>query len=181
MASSPWFWALGLVLLVAAAASSGSYARLSLRARRWGVRRGLVSLPPGRDLRPEPALGRADISWLSYPAAAWVIASPWTWSYDGVAGAIATDVVTGSCVALIALGAIFFPALWALEALAGLWLVTAPWVVGYGDANGPVGLSDSATGVLVAATALSGLVSASRSLRSGMSGGIGRARSRGDG
>jgi hypothetical protein len=181
MAGSPWFWVLAAVLLATSAAASGSYRRLALRLRSAAVRRRIVSLPPGRDLRPEPALGRADVSWLAYPAAVWVAASPWIWDYDHLADAVTTDLVTAGCVVLLALGAIVFPALWALEALAGLWLVTAPWLVGYGDANGPVGLSDSAAGVVVAAAALAGLTAAARSLRPGGTGAIGRVRSRGGG
>jgi len=177
VAASPWFWFTVVVLAAASAAASGAYRRLALRVRRAAVRRGLVSLPPGRALRPEPALGAADVSWLAYPAAAWVLVGPWAWSYDGLAEAVATDLVTGSCVILIALAAIVFPGLWALGALAGLWLVTAPWVVGYGDANGPVGLSDSAAGLVVVVAALSGLTAGARSLGPGGPGGIGRVRS----
>jgi hypothetical protein len=178
VAESPWFWLAAVAVLGVAAAASGPYRRLALRVRRAAVRRGAVSLPPGRDLRADPVGGAPDLSWLAYLVALWVAVGPWTWGYDDVAGAVTTDLVTGGCVALLALGAILLPALWALETLAGLWLVTAPWVVGYGDANGPVGLSDSLAGVVLIVAALSGLGAASRSLRPGSPGALGRTRSR---
>jgi hypothetical protein len=94
------------------------------------------------------------------------VLGPWTWGYDDDAGAIATDVVTGGLVIVIALFAIVFPGLWALEMIAGLWLVVAPWLVGYGDANGPVGLSDTIAGLLIFAVSIAALSSAQRALRS---------------
>jgi hypothetical protein len=108
---------------------------------------------------------------------AWVVIGPWTWGYDDAAGAVATDVITGTLVIAIALGAIVFPSLWALELLSGLWLVVAPWLVGYGDTNGPVGLSDTIAGILICAVAVASLSAAQRALRpSPGAGGIGRLR-----
>jgi hypothetical protein len=143
--------------------------------RRAAVERGWVSLPPGRDLRADPA-GGVDLSWLAFVIAAWVAIGPWAWGYDDVGDGVTTDLVSAACVALLASGAILLPSLWAIEVLAGLWLVTAPWLVGYGDANGPVGLSDSFAGVVLIVAALSGLTAASRSLRPGSRGAIGRVR-----
>src|SRR5439155_4816554 len=128
---------------------------------------GLVELPPGRSLDPVPGGFWSDVSWLVFPAGAWVVLSPWIWGYDGVSGAVASDAVTGAAVISIALAGVFLPGLWALNVLAGLWLVTAPWLVGYGDHDGPVGLSDAVTGLLVAALAIATLSGASRSVASG--------------
>jgi hypothetical protein len=76
-------------------------------------------------------------------------------------------------VLVLAFGGIVFPALWAFELLAGAWLLVAPWLVGYGDDNGPVGLSDTTCGVLLAIVSISALSAAERRLRPG-AGGIGR-------
>jgi hypothetical protein len=178
LAAKPWIWLLVAATLVGAAASSGAYRRSTARMRRWAVRRGLVSVPAGRELAPPPEGALSDLSWLAFPAAAWVIAAPWIWGYDSSNDAVLTDVVTGAAVLALAVGAILFPALGGLEALAGLWLVVAPWVVGYGNANGPIGIADSVSGVVIAVAAVSGMSAAARSLRPGTGGAVGRLHSR---
>jgi hypothetical protein len=56
-------------------------------------------------------------------------------------------------------------------------LVVAPWLVGYGDHDGPVGLSDVAAGVVIFAVAVASLSAAQRALRpSPGAGAIGRLR-----
>lgn len=162
-----WFWTLAAAALVAAAALSGRYRSLAARVRSAALRRGLIQLPAGRSLDQAPRGFWADLSWLAIPAGVWVVLGPWTWGYEDVGGAVATDALTGGAVIALALGGTVFPALWSLNLLAGLWLVTAPWLVGYGDANGPVGLSDSITGVLVSALAIASLSVAERALRPG--------------
>ena len=84
----------------------------------------------------------------------WVCASPWIWGYDDVDGAIAADLVTGAAIAVVSLAGVVFPALLALNVLAGLWLTTAPWLVGFGTDSGPVGLSDTLAGIATCALAL---------------------------
>ena len=141
-----------------------------------------MELPSGRALDPVPGGFWSDVSWLAFPAGAWVVLSPWIWGYDDVAGAVATDVVTGSAVIAIALAGVFLPGLSALNVLAGLWLVTAPWLVGYGNDDGPVGLSDVVTGLVIAGVAIATLSAASQAVGSG--GGpraIGRIRTRRNG
>jgi hypothetical protein len=169
-----WFWVLAVSLGACSLALSRGYPALVLRVRRFALRRGLVSVGAGQALRAPRSAGR-DPSWLVFPLALWLGASPWIWGYDGEPGAIASDLITAALVLLVALAAIVFPALWALETLAGLWLVVAPWLVGFGDANGPVGLSDVACGVLLTAIALAALVAAERQLTRG-SGAVGRLR-----
>ncbi len=177
MSDGPMSLVLAAGALFAAFASSRAYRRNALRLRRAAVRRGIVSLPPGRALRAERPTALGDLSWLALAAAIWVAASPWTFDYHAAEGAVVSDVVSSASIALLALAAAVFPSLWALAALVGTWLVVAPWIVGYGDANGPVGISDSVAGVLVVVASLSGMAAASRSLRAG-GGGAGRVRGR---
>jgi hypothetical protein len=152
------------------------YRALTARLRSAAVQRGLVKLPPGTSLKREPDGFWSDLSWLALLAGAWVLLSPWIWSYRDADGAIATDVVTGSAVILLTLMAIVFPALWALQLFAGLWLVIAPWLVGYGNTNGPVGLSDTIAGIVICVVAIACLAASQRALRPGQSGAIGRIR-----
>ena len=60
--------------------------------------------------------------------------------------------VTGALVIVSTLAGLF-PPLNALNVVAGPWLVVAPWIVGYGTERGPVGLSDTFAGVVIAALA----------------------------
>jgi hypothetical protein len=62
----------------------------------------------------------------------------------------------------------------ALNLFAGLWLVTAPWLVGYGTHDGPVGLSDTVAGILVCALTLRGLAAAARRAEAPNPGPVGR-------
>jgi hypothetical protein len=174
LAAHWWFWVLAGALAACSLSLARRYPALVLRARRMALRRGLVTVGAGQALRAPSSAGH-DPSWLVFPIALWLAASPWIWGYDGEPGAIASDLVTAAAVLLLGLAAIVFPALWALETLAGTWLVVAPWLVGFGDANGPVGLSDVACGVLLVAVAIAALVAAERQLARG-SGAIGRLR-----
>jgi SPW repeat-containing protein len=107
-----------------------------------------------------------------------VSASPWIWGYAEVDHAIATDVVTGSAIAAVALVSRAYPALGALNVLAGLWLVTAPWLVGYGTHGGPVGLSDTLAGILVCGLSVWRLVIEARRAQAPGPGPVGRIRRR---
>jgi hypothetical protein len=171
-----WFWAFAGALLALSAALAVNYPRFVLAIRRRGAERGLLELPRGSSIEP----GRGvDLSWLVFPVALWICASPWAWGYDDVPGAVTTDLVTGSAILALGLAAVVFPAFWALVPFAGLWLVTAPWLVGYGSEGGPVGLSDTIAGLLVCAAAISGLSAAERRLRpTGGAGAIGRIATR---
>jgi hypothetical protein len=178
LADGWWYWAIAASLLVAATLFSGSYRKLVARARAAAVRRGLVELPPGTTIRSAPGGFWSDLSWVALAAGVWVVLAPWTWGYEDVDGAIATDVVTGVVVIVLTLAAIVFPALWALVLFAGMWLIVAPWIVGYGDAHGPVGLSDTVAGIVICAVAVASLATSQRALRSGNSRAIGRIRPR---
>ena len=94
----------------------------------------------------------------------------------GTPHSIAVGFATGAAVVVLALTGIVFPSLNALIAIAGLWLVLAPWATGYGDEGGPVGLSDSLAGVSISALAISALAAASRRSVPGAPMPIGRVR-----
>jgi hypothetical protein len=174
-----WFWIAAAAAAALALASSGPYRSIVLKVRRAAVRRGLVELPPGRALQSRDQGFWSNLSWVGFPAGAWVALSPWIWGYDGVDGAVTTDVITGAAVIAVAAAGIVFPAFWALNALAGLWLVTAPWIVGYGDTHGPVGLSDTIVGLLITTVAIATLAAAERQITQGGAGPIGRITPRG--
>jgi hypothetical protein len=174
LADEWWYWALVATVLAGAFSFSGRYRVLAAKARAVAIRRGLVELPPGHTLDRAPRGFWSDLSWVALVAGLWVLVAPWTWGYQDVDGAIATDVVTGAFVIAVSLGAVVFPALWVLDLFAGLWLVIAPWIVGYGDANGPVGLSDTIAGIVISAVAIASLASSQRALRPGQAGGAGR-------
>jgi hypothetical protein len=178
LADHGWYWALTAAVLLAAVALSSSYRALAAKARAASVRRGLVKLPTDHSLPRTPRGFWSDLSWLALAAGLWVVVAPWTWGYQDVDGAIATDVVSGAIVIALTVAAIVFPVLWALALLAGLWLVTAPWIVGYGDANGPTGLSDTIAGILICAVAIACLAASQRALRPGGATAIGRIRPR---
>ena len=60
---------------------------------------------------------------------------------------------------------ILFPSLLTLNVLAGTWLMIAPWLVGYGSHNGPVGLSDTVAGLIVIIASLTTLSDSARRTR----------------
>ena len=70
------------------------------------------------------------------------------------------------------------PALGALNVLAGLLAVTAPWLVGYGTHGGPVGLSDTLAGILIGGRSLRRLAVAARGGAAPARGRCGRIRGR---
>jgi hypothetical protein len=171
-----WFWALGALLLVGSAVLGLGYPRLVPRVRRAAVARGLVQLGPAQRLAPAP--GTVDLSWLVFPAAVWVAASPWIWGYHDSADAVAVDLSSGAALLGLGLIAVALPSLWALVLLPGLWLVIAPWLLGYGDANGPVGISDTVAGLVICIGAVSGLYAAERQAVPSRGGGVGRVQRR---
>jgi hypothetical protein len=176
LANEWWYWLVVAAVLLGAVSLSGPYRALAARLRSSAVRRRLVELPAGRSIRSRAQGFWSDVSWIAIAAGVWVALAPWTWGYDDAGGAIATDVVTGVAVIVLAVGAIVFPALWTLVLFAGMWLLIAPWIVGYGDAHGPVGLSDTATGVVICVVAVIALAASQRALRAGDSRAIGRIR-----
>src|SRR5688500_2302691 len=152
-----WFWAAVAAAAAAVVAAEPAYRRMTARARESALRRRLLEPGPATRLSTEPGPRWSEASLPLLVIAAWVVASPWIWGYADVEGAIACDTVTGGLVALFSAASVVFPALLALNLLAGLWLVTAPWLVGFGTEGGPVGLSDVIAGVVICALALHGL------------------------
>ena len=171
-----WWWALVGAAVLGAVAVEPAYRRATARARESALRRRLVEPGPGARVSTEVGTRWSEVSLPSLVVAAWVVASPWIWGYADVDGAVTCDVVTGGLMAVLAAASVLFPALLALNVLAGLWLVTAPWLVGFGTDGGPVGLSDVIAGLVICALALRGLSEAGRRLNVGQSGPIGRVR-----
>lgn len=179
MLSDDWgFWALIALTVAAAALGSSRYRAFVACIRRAALRGNLVDPGPGRRLVVEPGGFASDLSWLSLLLGAWVLVSPWIWGYDDVEGAVATDVITGAAVIALTFVGLVLPSVSALNVVAGLWLVVAPWLVGYGSKGGPVGLSDTVSGVAIAALAIAGLAAAANRIAPGTAGPIGRVRPR---
>jgi hypothetical protein len=169
-----WFWAAMGALVVAIVATEARWRSAAASVRAAALGRRLVTEGAGRAIA-RGGDGRWSEPWLpGLVVGVWVCASPWIWGYEDVEGAIAADVVTGTAIAVVSLAGVVFPALLALNVLAGLWLTTAPWLVGFGTDSGPVGLSDSLAGVATGALALRGMTAATRRLRSAEPGPIGR-------
>ncbi len=181
LADEWWFWALVAVLLCGSALGSGRYRAASARARARALERRLVEPGVGRRVDTRPEGFWSDLSWISLLLGAWVAASPWIWGYEDVPGAVATDVVSGAAVVVLTLAGIVLPPLNALSALAGTWLVLAPWIVGYGDHGGPVGLSDTLAGVMIAALAVAAIAAAAKRVVPGAPMPVGRIRRSADG
>jgi hypothetical protein len=169
-----WFWAAAGGLAVAIVVTEPRWRSAAASARAAAVGGGLVAEGAGLAI-DRSGDGRWSEPWLpAFVVGLWVCASPWIWGYDDVDGAIAADLVTGAAIAVVALAGVAFPALLALNVLAGLWLTTAPWLVGFGTDSCPVGLSDTVAGVATSALALRGMSAATRRLRSAEPGPVGR-------
>ena len=132
-----WFWAAVGALAVAIVATEPRWRSAAAAVRAAALGRRLVAAGAGLTVE-RGGEGRWSEPWLpAFFVGVWVCASPWIWGYDDVDGAIAADVVTGAAIAVVSLAGVVFPALLALNVLAGLWLTTAPWLVGFGTDVGP--------------------------------------------
>jgi hypothetical protein len=171
-----WFWALVAGAIVAAVAVEPAYRRGVARLRESALRRRIVEPGPGERVETKPGRRGSEPTLALLGIATWVALSPWIWGYDDVDGAVTSDVVTGVAIAGVSAAGAVFPALLALDVLAGMWLVTAPWLVGFGTENGLVGLSDVVAGIAVCILALQGMTEAGRRLRAARPGPIGRVR-----
>ena len=171
-----WFWAVVACVVAFGALGSARYRDWAAHLRARALARRLVEPGTGRRIDTRPGGLWSDTSWLLMLLGAWVAGSPWIWGYDGVHGAIAADVITGAAVIALSAAGIVLPPFNALTVLAGLWLVLAPWLVGYGDEGGPVGLSDTIAGVMIAALALAALAAAAKRVVPGEPMPIGRVR-----
>jgi hypothetical protein len=174
LADEGWFWAAVAVATVSIVVTEPRWRGAAAAVRTGALRRRVVE--EGAGVMVETTQG-GRWSEPSVPACLlglWICGSPWIWGYDDVDGAVATDVVTGAAIAVVALAGVLFPALLSLNVLAGLWLTTAPWLVGFGTDSGPVGLSDAVAGILTCGLALQGMTIATRRLRAAQPGPIGR-------
>ena len=171
-----WFWALVAGVILAGIAVEPAYRRTVAGLRESALRRRIVEPGPGERVETRPGRRGSEPTLALLGIATWVALSPWIWGYDDVDGAVACDVVTGGAIGVVSAAGAVFPALLALDVLAGMWLVTAPWLVGFGTEGGPVGLSDVIAGIAVCVLALQGMTEAGRRLRAARPGPIGRVR-----
>ena len=151
LAAHWWFWVL-VPAMAAGTLAAGAQAlpRACVdRMRRLAVRRGpgLAARRASASHGPAPGMLVTPPGWpISWGHGWW--SSPWIWGYDDVDGAVLCDVVTGAAVIALALLAILSTRPCRRWSLIGRpWLVTAPWLVGYGSEGGPVGLSDTVAGL----------------------------------
>lgn len=86
---------------------------------------------------------------------AWVILSPWALGFQGETMAMFNAVVVGLALIAAALGAILVPRAWEewTEGALGLWLVIAPWALGFSTHEQAM-LNMVAAGLIVMALAL---------------------------
>jgi hypothetical protein len=86
---------------------------------------------------------------------AWVILSPWALGFQDISMAMWSAVVVGAALIAAALGAIFVPRAWEewTEGALGLWLVIAPWVLGF-STHYQATMNTVVAGVVVMALAL---------------------------
>jgi hypothetical protein len=85
----------------------------------------------------------------------WVIVSPWALGFEGSSMAMSNAVIVGLALVAAALGAAFVPRAWEewTEAALGLWLVVAPWILGFSAIRDAM-LSTTIAGLVVLALAL---------------------------
>jgi hypothetical protein len=86
---------------------------------------------------------------------AWLILSPWVSRFSGDMTATANSVVIGVALLAAALGAMLMPRAWEewTEAVLGLWMIAAPWVLGYSALTNAV-YASVVIGIVVLALAL---------------------------
>jgi hypothetical protein len=85
----------------------------------------------------------------------WLVLSPWVSRFSGDMTATANSVVIGVALLAAALGAMLMPRAWEewTEAVLGLWMIVAPWVLGYSALTNAVSAA-VVIGIVVLALAL---------------------------
>jgi len=92
--------------------------------------------------------------WLNAALAVILFVSPWVFGFAGETSAAWTAWVTGIVIAVLAVAAIVRFAEWEewTNAVLGLWLVTAPWIVGFTTISAAL-WTHVVLGLLIAASA----------------------------
>ena len=92
------------------------------------------------------------ISWLSVMIGAWLIVAPWIMGYTA-ASAVAENAILG--VAVVSVGfwsigtaAAFTAPAW-VNGMLGLWIMVAPWVIGYAHAASAATSNDVIVGIVI--------------------------------
>src|SRR5688500_1217530 len=123
-----WFWAGSGAFAAAILATEPRWRTAVAGVRGAALRRRLVTEGAGLTVDRGGEGRWSEPSVPAFLVGVWVCASPWIWGYGDVEGATAADVITGAAIAAVSLAGVIFPALLALNVLAGLWLMTAPWL-----------------------------------------------------
>jgi hypothetical protein len=109
-------------------------------------------------------------SWVNVILGAWLIISPWTMGYR-TGASTAEDVILGAAViivALVSMAAMSTAGAW-VNVILGIWIIIAPWVLGYAHARTGGPINEVITGVLVVVFALLRLASGQRLVTAGAS------------
>ena len=85
----------------------------------------------------------------------WLVLSPWALGFQSETTPMANAVIVGAALIAAALGAMLVPRAWEewTELVLGLWMIVAPWVLGFAAMREAM-LASTITGVVVAALAL---------------------------
>lgn len=86
---------------------------------------------------------------------AWLVLAPWALGFADERIAMGNAVIVGLALLAVALGAMLVPKAWEewSEAALGLWLIVAPWALGF-SALADATLATAASGAVVLALAL---------------------------
>ncbi len=107
-------------------------------------------------------------SWINFILGLWLIVSPFALKYSTVAGAVPEDVILGILIAVFSLwmaASLEAPAgpAW-LVVLFGIWVIIAPFVLGYSHQMGSAVANDVIVGIVVLVLALVRAVGVGRHL-----------------
>ncbi len=85
----------------------------------------------------------------------WLMLAPWATGFSGDPTPTSNAVIIGLALLALGLGAMLAPSAWEewTETAIGLWLIAAPWALGF-SANLPAMRASAVTGVVVAVLAL---------------------------
>lgn len=80
--------------------------------------------------------------WVNLALGAWLFVSPWVLGYAGHAAPAWNSWILGIVVVAVAAAALIRFAVWEewLNAICGLWLLVAPWVMGFAGADAAAAL-----------------------------------------
>lgn len=97
--------------------------------------------------------------WVSLILGIWLFISPWVLGFTSVANAATNAWILGIAVAVVAIIALSMPQLWEewVNLILGVWLIIAPWVVGFSNMSTPT-WNSVILGIIVALVNLWGVM-----------------------